>query len=298
MSEMVLLVHSDLLTKEWLDTIQNSCHIEATPKTWNSLYHHVGILMPDDTGKFGMKPGFCLVHNVIHHDIWASMLDCWQLEAKAHNSSWTSLQTFAKAKPSWELITEMSESIVEKDTDPDHTMNAGDIGRVEATFILWIYMFKVTGKHKYGSQMLQFVLKMWKVFSKNLWSWHTHRKIIHLNWRCNLMGKPHAFRAVDWLVERNNLYTKVIIAGTGPNRTIEHIIQESLLIELYHDCHVTIENGFHLEHSHCFTAGHHAKMVIPDQIAAAMNTMQKKKKLTENEDNEILEVEADDLMDD
>jgi hypothetical protein len=39
-------------------------------------------------------------------------------------------------------------------------------------------------------------------------------------------------------------------------------------------------------------------MVIPDQIAAAMNTMQKKKKLTENEDNEIPEVEADDLMDD
>jgi len=49
-----------------------------------------------------------------------------------------------------------------------HAMNAGDIGQVEATFIPWIYMFKVTGKHKYGSQMLQFVLKMQKVFSENL----------------------------------------------------------------------------------------------------------------------------------
>jgi len=32
MSEMVLLVHSDLLTKEWLDTVQNSRCIEAMPK--------------------------------------------------------------------------------------------------------------------------------------------------------------------------------------------------------------------------------------------------------------------------
>ena len=32
MSEAVLLVHGDLLTKERLDTVQNSRHIEATPK--------------------------------------------------------------------------------------------------------------------------------------------------------------------------------------------------------------------------------------------------------------------------
>ena len=39
-------------------------------------------------------------------------------------------------------------------------------------------------------------------------------------------------------------------------------------------------------------------MVILDQIAAAMNTMQKKKKMTANNDDEIPVVEADDLMDD
>lgn len=32
MSESVLLVHGDLLTKEWLDTVQASRHIEAMPK--------------------------------------------------------------------------------------------------------------------------------------------------------------------------------------------------------------------------------------------------------------------------
>lgn len=47
-------------------------------------------------------------------------------------------------------------------------MNAGDIGWVEATFLPWIYMFKATGKHKYGAQMLQFVLKMQHVYDTDL----------------------------------------------------------------------------------------------------------------------------------
>jgi hypothetical protein len=112
MTELVVLVHGDLLTKERLDTVQGSWCIESTPKrrfqyivflpglfhfkmacadaiwrTWvqtpksrtneNSLYQHVGILRPEDTGKFGTKPGFRQVHDIVHHDIWASILDCW-----------------------------------------------------------------------------------------------------------------------------------------------------------------------------------------------------------------------------
>ena len=111
------------------------------------------------------------MHDVVHHDIWASMLDCWWLEAKARGSNWASLEDFARSKPSWDLIVEMSESIVEKyvATTPiiskarnktgkeqdkifenqtlrncdkllylelSHAMNARDIGRVEATFLL------------------------------------------------------------------------------------------------------------------------------------------------------------------
>ena len=238
MTESILLVHGDLLTKERLDTVQDSHHIKVTPKhrfqyvvflpglfhfkmacanaiwrTWvqpkksrgdeNSLYQHIGILRPEDTGKFGTKPGFRPVHDVIHHDIWASMLDCWRLEAGARNSEWASLKEFSRAKPSWEMIVEMSELIVEKyvATTPilslardktgrerdkifenqtlrnrdellyletSHAMNAGDIGRVEATFLPWIYMFKATGKHKYGVQMLWFVLKMRHVYDTDL----------------------------------------------------------------------------------------------------------------------------------
>ena len=54
------------------------------------------------------------MHDAIHHDIWASMLDCWWLEAKVRDSNWASLKDFARSKPSWDLIVEMSESIVEK----------------------------------------------------------------------------------------------------------------------------------------------------------------------------------------
>ncbi|EGO30353.1 hypothetical protein SERLADRAFT_345251, partial [Serpula lacrymans var. lacrymans S7.9] len=65
-------------------------------------------------------------------------------------------------------------------------------------------------------------------------------QIIRQNLLCNPTEKPHAFKAIDWLVELNNLCTKVIFAGTGPNHTIDHIIKESSLIEVYHSCHVTV----------------------------------------------------------
>ncbi|KAG1850877.1 hypothetical protein F4604DRAFT_1592699, partial [Suillus subluteus] len=39
-------------------------------------------------------------------------------------------------------------------------MNAGDIGRVEASFLPWIYMFKATGKHKYATQILHFLTNL------------------------------------------------------------------------------------------------------------------------------------------
>ena len=35
------------------------------------------------------------------------------------------------------------------------------------------------------------------------------RNVILRNWLCNPTGKLGQFRGVDWLVERNNLYTKV-----------------------------------------------------------------------------------------
>ncbi|KAF8993894.1 hypothetical protein BDQ17DRAFT_1194111, partial [Cyathus striatus] len=101
-----------------------------------------------------------------------------------------------------------------------HAMNAGDIGCVEASILPWVHMFKATGKHKYASQMLHFMINMRDVYPPEL------QRIIRMNWLCNPTGKDHGFRGVDWL----------------------HIIKESPLIEFYRRCHVAIEDSFHLEH--------------------------------------------------
>ncbi|KII91006.1 hypothetical protein PLICRDRAFT_106940 [Plicaturopsis crispa FD-325 SS-3] len=389
MSQWVILLHGDLLTKERLDSIRESRAIEDTPKrrfqhliflpglfhykmacadalwrTWvqpkdsrideNSLFKNVGEIRPDETGKFGTKPGFRRTHDVIHHDLWASILDCWRLDARKRNSSWTSLKAFAHARPSWDLITEMSESIVKNyvATTPNlsdlrrrpaqardkqfenqtlrnrdellyvelcHAMNAGDIGRVEASFLPWSYIFKATGKHKYASQILLFEKDLREKFSAEL------RDIIRKNWLVNPTGKPHAFRGADWVVERNNLYTKVIFAGGSSNKTIDHIVKESPLIELYRECHVTVENGFHLEHRtirhappnmtktlrklreklehrtrpHVLSPARTSRYAVPDQIAAGMNILLTRKDSNSSTvEEEHLDVEGDDLADD
>ncbi|KAG2126360.1 uncharacterized protein EDB93DRAFT_1097117 [Suillus bovinus] len=385
MSDHVLLVHGDLLTKERLDTVGNSRRIEMTPKNrlqyvvflpgffhykmacadalWriylqpkegrddeNSLFQSVRYLRPDETKKMVTKPGFRHMHEVIHHDLQASMLDCWRLEAQSQNREWTTLELFTASKPSWDTIVSISHTIVEKyvaRTDTlDHThekpkeqwdrhfenqvlrnrdrslyvdlcqaMNAGDIGRVEASFLPWIYLFKATGKHKYTIQILHFLTNLRYNYPIEL------RNIIRMNLLCNPMGKPLSFCPVDWLVERNNLYTKVIFAGTGPNRTINHIIKQSPLIEVYRNCHVTVENTFHLthctirhaqpdmtktiqrlasrvkeKHSHMFKPGQSAMCSIPDQVAAGMTLMQERK-VSMADEAETDDIEPEDLID-
>ncbi|KAG1899746.1 uncharacterized protein F5891DRAFT_953352, partial [Suillus fuscotomentosus] len=82
-------------------------------------------------------------------------------------------------------------------------MNTGDIGHVEASFLPWIHMFKATGKHKYASQMLRFLMNLQLNYPVAL------SNIVWMNLLYNPTGKPFAFCAVDWVVEHNNLYTKV-----------------------------------------------------------------------------------------
>ena len=71
----------------------------------------------------------------------------------------------------------------------------------------------------------------------------------------------NGFRGVDWWLELNNLYTKVltqisfginwptiffqvIFCGKGSNRTLTHIINQSSLIDTYHMVHTNIEKNF------------------------------------------------------
>jgi hypothetical protein len=227
MTKHVVLVHGDFLTKERLDTVHNSRWIEYTPKNrfqyviflpglfhykmacadalWhthiqpkeghddeNSLYQHIGILRPDETGKMVSKAGFRHVHDVLHHDVWASMLDCWRIEVHHQNMACATLEKFAESEPTWDVIITMSHTIVQKYVattdgldaarskpvgqrdkqfknqtlcnqdellyiDLCQAMNTGDIRRVEASFLPWIYIFKAISKHKYSSQISRFL---------------------------------------------------------------------------------------------------------------------------------------------
>ncbi|KAH9158641.1 hypothetical protein EDB89DRAFT_2118542 [Lactarius sanguifluus] len=299
MSEFVLFIHGDLLTKERLDTIRDSRRIEDTPKNrfqfrrlpmacadalWrtyvrekegrsdlNSTYQHVGILRPRETGIMTTKPGFRRMHDVVHHELRATILECWRIEVSALDpENWTSLEAFAASKPDWDLVVKISEEIIQKyvatieglsqarmkpETERDqqfenqtlrnrdyllyvdlcNAMNAGDIGR-------WIYIFCATGKHKYASQLARFMKNLHEVYPPAL----SH--LVRMNLLCNPTGKPNAFRPVDWLVERNNLYTKVIYSGSGPNSNIDYICKQSPLIEVFRSCHVMVESAFQLTH--------------------------------------------------
>ncbi len=238
-TEWVLLVHGDLLTKERLDSVKVTRKIEDTPKrrfqyivflpglfhyqmacadviwrTWvqpmsaradaNSLFYHVGVIRAGETKKFTSKPSFRMMHQVIHHDIWASMLDCWSIEANAQNDQWTTLEEFGQSEPLWDVLVAMSYIIVDKyvasteriyqsragaKSSRDclfenqtlrnrdeleylelyHAMNAGDIGRIEAAMLGWVYMFKASGKHKYASQMLGFMTNLSEFYPPELW---------------------------------------------------------------------------------------------------------------------------------
>ena len=235
MSAFVLFIHGDLLTKERLDTIRDSRRIEDTPKNrfqfvvfllglfhykmacvdalWrtylrgkegrgdlNSAYQHVGILWPRETGMMTTKPGFRRMHDVVHHETRAIILECWRKEVLALDpDNMATLKAFADSKPDWDLVVTLSEDIVRKyvatseglsqsranpKTERDqqfenqtlrkrdyllyvdlcNAMNIGDIGRVEASFLPWIYIFSATGKHKYASQLGRFMKNLHDVY--------------------------------------------------------------------------------------------------------------------------------------
>lgn len=64
----------------------------------------------------------------------------------------------------------------------------------------------------------------------------------------NSTGKKGHFWAVDWEIELLNLYVKWIHGGQGLNHTIERMIEESPLVEVYKGVHSQFEVMFCLDH--------------------------------------------------
>lgn len=164
----------------------------------NCAMEHVGILRPKETGKMGSKPGYRRMHDFIQHDGTALRLDCWRTHLNVE-----SLEEFAAKNPSWEQIVRYSEEITLKYVadglkfekqrraparDRDelfenmqvrhqlyllfeellHSMNNGDIGRLDGCMPTWIFIFKSVGKNKYSSYMTRFLLDLHFVYPAGL----------------------------------------------------------------------------------------------------------------------------------
>ncbi|KIJ21106.1 hypothetical protein PAXINDRAFT_65800, partial [Paxillus involutus ATCC 200175] len=84
-----------------------------------------------------------------------------------------------------------------------YAMNCGDIAHVELCIVSWIPILKAVGKHKYATHMMKFLLNIHFAYPPGL------RHTIHYHILVNPTGKAMKWRAVDWCVELNNLFTKV-----------------------------------------------------------------------------------------
>lgn len=235
LEESVVLVHGDLATKERIDALRKMRSIEhsaknrldfvvfvpglfhlkmaATDAFWRihveplagrddtvGFFQYIHHLRAKETGKFASEPGFRRLHDAIHHSMWTDVLDCWRIEARSIGHA--NLKDYARAKPDWQAIVSMSESMVQtylpqpnfgytrtqEEADRDkvfenvalrkqhgllylelsHAMNHGDVGRILRLWPYWIAIFKSTGKSKYTAHMIRFITDLEHVFPPRL----------------------------------------------------------------------------------------------------------------------------------
>lgn len=302
-AEHVILVNGDLGSIERAQSAQFTRRLETTPETNFSAhvfipgffhlkmaavdalfrtyikpeksragpstpYQHAGILRPKESTKFQSNPTFRQMHDLVHHDIAARLIDCLEIVVRREYQC-ISLDVFIKSELTWEIFERLSEAIVEwmlprprtlsETSDPEdvvfrnsqlwfrdaflyielsHALNYGDIGRAEQVLLPWTELFAAAGKHKYSAQLLRFLLTLQ----------HNHppplQHAIRMHWLCNPTGRKDGFCGADWLMELNNLFTKVIYGGSTSNKGLELIMQRSPLIDIFRQTHTIIENNF------------------------------------------------------
>ncbi|KIL54407.1 hypothetical protein M378DRAFT_92369 [Amanita muscaria Koide BX008] len=293
-----------------------------------SLIKLVSQIRPKETGKIESKPAYRQMHEVIQHVGIVLRLDAWRIIASERiDQSVDSLEAFAGMKPTWEVLVDLSHHLCRNYVTNTHelsdmrrkptgirdhqhenvliqhqyfllyeeisyAMNYGDIGRIETLFLPWIWIFRSCGKHKYATEMRRYLENVHFIYPKGL------SKAIRKNILCNPTGKEGAFRAIDWLVELNNLFTKHTHGGSYSNQEKNRIIEESLLIEVYRSVRVQLERMFGLDHrttrhslpdmtatfmklavymkkenTNKFMRGRKTNYNIPDAISKGMNTM-------------------------
>ncbi|KAJ3551068.1 hypothetical protein NMY22_g24 [Coprinellus aureogranulatus] len=285
-------------------------------------------IRPRETGRLSSGPAFRPMHELIQHVGIVSRLDCWlEVVRKRLGSSIGSLEDFASKKPTWEDLEDLAtilakEFVEDAASDPEirsrtahqrdaqfenalrrqqifllyeeitHAMNYGDIGRLETCFMPWAFIFQGCGKHKYAAELVRYLHNVHFVYPEGL------KKAIRYIILCNPTEKEGRWRAIDWIVEHNNLYIKRIYSGKFSNRKKSRMIQESVLIEVYKNVRIQFEKCFCLdnktirhsppqmrntfkslgkymqkERAHRFTPRRGSKYSIPDVRGKGMKVM-------------------------
>ncbi|KAJ3555015.1 hypothetical protein NP233_g12305 [Leucocoprinus birnbaumii] len=243
-----------------------------------SLLAYVSQIRPLERHKIETDPNFRQMHEVITHVGIVLRLDAWRVEVKKRYPEIESLEEWAKTKPKWEKICEIAESMIKTyvapmnyvadyhdkhmDNERDkrfevtaayhrefllyeetvHAMNYGDVGRLDSCLPDWMYLFMGCGKAKYAMELRRYLENMYIHYPKPL----VHA--IRYSSLCNPTGQKGKWRAIDWLIELNNLYIKRIFGGSGSNHTVDRMVEASPLIEVYKDVRAQFESMFCLDH--------------------------------------------------
>lgn len=250
---------------------------KAGHKDETSFNNYVEVLYPTDSSRIANNKGsFQQLSNCIVQTGISDRLECWRAYIQSKNLDCDTLDKYAQTAPTLSELLSISRVLAQqynslslfhdsqrkipmdhRDQQYENTIarinyfllyeetiysiRHGDIGRLEICLRTWLPVFKGTGKHKYASMILDFMLDVHFLFPAPL------KKVVRYNWLCNPRGTRDGFRGVDWLLEINNLLTKVIYGGSSSNYTLDRIIKESPLIQLYRDCKTIIEEQFHLK---------------------------------------------------
>jgi len=178
------------------------CFIQpsAAHEDETSLMYDISTLRPKETGLFCSKPEFRRTHQLIGHAGICWRLDCWRVHVK--KIGFESLKAFAASMPTLDEVKAMASDLVqtyvakyqlhyvkqkpEKERDIQyknallmqryfllyeelsHAMNRGDIGRVKTCIVHCIPILKAVGKHKYATQMTNFLINVHFVYPTQL----------------------------------------------------------------------------------------------------------------------------------
>ncbi|KAF8333484.1 uncharacterized protein EI90DRAFT_2916867 [Cantharellus anzutake] len=233
----------------------------------NGLYKRLCLLFPNDLAKLNKAvPPFRMVNDGLNYITQCTILDAWAESVDGD------LEGFVASKPTLEEIDRRAEEIErlhfrtkqnamdqQQRQDQDqrrtnqllfnrdtmyyhilvHAMNHGMVDVIIDVLLFWVPIFQACGKHKYATYLSNFIFKL-RHYPLPL------QEAIMRSWLCNPAGKGGGFRAIDWLVELMNLYTKVVYSGTGSGKTIEYIISQSSIIEAYRSCIEDIEDDYYI----------------------------------------------------